>query len=180
MNDEQMQTQGQAPASVAAGASNSPSVEEDEKFFAALGYFGFLFVVPLVAKPKSQYCRFHAKQSMVLFLAFFIALIILATFHLFGSLIMIVLFATYVLAIFRAYKGDLWNIPLVSAFAGKMNVDALYHRAGLAVSGIAGLKEKAQDFASKASQSVKDMGDPDKDKSPPAPSAPPPTAQPPN
>lgn len=141
-------------------SSQAPAAapEEDEKFFAALGYFGFLFVAPLIVKPKSAYCRFHARQSMVLFLVFFLALIVLATFHMIGSLIMLVLFALYVIAIYRAYRGDLWNIPVISTFAGKMNLESLYSKAGLAVSGISGLKEKAAGLAEKAGEAAKSLG----------------------
>lgn len=132
--------------------------DQDEKFFAALGYFAFLFVVPLIVKPKSAYCKFHARQSMVLFLVAIITLIVLASIPWFGSLLTLALFAVYVLAIYKAYHGDLWSIPLVSKYAGKMNVEALYSKAGLAVSGISGLKEKAQGFASQAAEGVKAIG----------------------
>ncbi len=146
-----------APAEQTAPAKPVVTAEDDEKFFAALGYFGFLFIVPLIVKPKSAYCRFHARQSMVLFLSTIIVLIVLASSQMFGSLLTLALFALYVLAIYRAYKGDLWNIPLISQLAGKVNVDALYSKAGLAVSGISGLKEKAAGMASQATEGMKNL-----------------------
>lgn len=133
--------------------------EEDERFFSALGYLGPLFVLTLIAKPKSQYCRFHARQSMVLFLVFFIALIVLAMIPLIGSLLMMALFALYVLAMFRSYQGDMWNIPYVSTFAGKVNVEALYEKAGLAVQGVTDMKEKAGTLAEKTDKVVEKMGE---------------------
>lgn len=163
-------------------------LEEDEKFFAALAYFGPLFVATLVVKPKSAFCKFHARQSMVLFLIFILFLMVLFAVPMIGSLMTFVLFAVYVLAIYRAYKGDLWNIPLVSNFAGKMNIESLYSKAGLAVSGISGLKEKAEGLAQKASETAKSLGKqeegpqapqpPQEQAPPPPPAAPPPAAPP--
>lgn len=166
-----------AEQAVSAGqqdVSVQPKLEEDEKFFAALGYFGPLFIVPLLVKPKSQYCKFHARQSMVLFLAAILILVILAAIPWFGSLLTMAIFAVYVLAIYKAYKGDFWNIPVISKFAGKMNIDALYGKAGLAISSVSGLKEKAATLADKASGTVKELGKQETE----TPAAQPPSQQP--
>ena len=140
------------------------AADADEKFFAALGYFGPLFVVPLIVKPKSAYCKFHAKQSMVLFLVSIVVLIVLAAVPMVGSLLTLAIFALYVLAIYKAYMGDLWNIPVVSGFAGKIDVESLYGKAGLAVSGISGLKDKAADVAAKAGSTMEKLGKQEDDK----------------
>ena len=81
-----------------------------------------------------------------------------------GSLLTLALFAVYILALYRAYKGDLWKIPGVSVFAAKVNVNKLYDTAGLAISNISGLKEKAQSAASNASETVKDLGKQEEEK----------------
>lgn len=162
-----------------AATPNPPIVaEEDEKFFAALGYFAFLFVIPLVAKPKSKYCRFHAKQSMVLFIITILVFVVLAAIPLIGSLLTLALFAVYVIAIYRAYNGELWNIPFVSSFAGKMDLDAIYGKAGVALSGISGMKEKVEGFAGKTEEAVKNMATKQEEK-PTQPPVPPPSAPPP-
>lgn len=163
-----------APSSPEVPQTTASPVAEDEKFFAALAYFGPLFVITLVVKPKSDFCKFHARQSMVLFLIFILFLMVLFAIPWFGSLMTFVLFAVYVLAIYRAYKGDLWNIPVVSKFAGKMNVEMLYSKAGLAVSGISGLKEKAAGLAEQAAKAAQSLG-----KQEEGPQAQPPAAQPP-
>ena len=164
---------------VPGSAHPAGQVDDDEKFFAALGYFAFLFVVPLIVKPKSAYCKFHARQSMVLFLVSILVLVFLAATPMIGSLLTLALFAVYVLAIYKAYKGDLWAIPFVSKFAGKMDVEALYGKAGLAVSGISGLKDKAASMAEQAGQTMKDLGKQDyesKQSPPEVPSASPPVS----
>lgn len=133
-------------------------VESDEKFFAALGYFAFLFVIPLIVKPKSAYCKFHARQSMVMFLGAIIVLIILGLIPWFGSILTFAIFALYVLAIYKAYTGEMWSIPVVSKFAGKMDIEAMYGKAGLAVGSIGGMKEKAAQLADQAGAAAKNLG----------------------
>lgn len=41
---------------------------ENNKVFAILSYIGILFVVGLIAAPKSKFARFHANQGIVLFI----------------------------------------------------------------------------------------------------------------
>lgn len=130
----------------------------DEKFLAALGYFGPLFVIPLLAKPKSQYCKFHAKQSIALFIISILVLIVLASVPMIGSLLTLALFAVYVLAIYQSYNGKAWAIPLVSVFAGKIDLNALYGKAGVALNSISGLKESAAGLADKATQAAQNLG----------------------
>ncbi|MEK9132105.1 MAG: hypothetical protein AAB606_00120 [Patescibacteria group bacterium] len=136
----------------------SGSADNDEKFFAALGYFGPLFVIPLLVKPKSQYCKFHAKQSIALFIISILVLIVLASVPMIGSLLTLTLFAVYVLAIYQSYQGKAWAIPIVSVFAGKIDLNALYEKSGLAVSNISGLKDKAAGLADKATQAAQNLG----------------------
>lgn len=133
-------------------------VEADDKFFAALGYFGPLFVLPLIVKPKSPYCKFHAKQSIVLFIISILVLIVLYTISWFGSILTLALFAIYILAIYKSYYGELWSIPFISNFAGKVDLEALYGKAGLALSGISGLKEKVAGLEDKTGQTVETLG----------------------
>lgn len=46
-----------------------PNDVASNKGMAVLAYFGFLFLVPLLAAPNSQYARFHVNQGLVLFIA---------------------------------------------------------------------------------------------------------------
>ncbi len=41
----------------------------DNKWLALIGYIGLLFLVPMLAAPNSKFARFHANQSIVLFIA---------------------------------------------------------------------------------------------------------------
>jgi uncharacterized membrane protein len=39
---------------------------EENKVFALFSYLGFLFIIPLIAKPDSRYCKFHVNQGIIL------------------------------------------------------------------------------------------------------------------
>lgn len=43
-------------------------MDSNDKVFGVLGYFGLLFLVPLLAG-KTEFTRFHANQGLVLFIA---------------------------------------------------------------------------------------------------------------
>lgn len=42
---------------------------EENKVLAIIGYIGILFLVPMLAAPKSEFAQYHARQSLVLFIA---------------------------------------------------------------------------------------------------------------
>jgi uncharacterized membrane protein len=45
---------------------------EHNKVFAVLAYVGILFLVPLLAAPRSRFARYHTNQGIVLFISFLI------------------------------------------------------------------------------------------------------------
>lgn len=49
-------------------ATMDPNDIAQNKTMAVLAYFGFLFLVPLLAAPNSKYARFHTNQGLVLFI----------------------------------------------------------------------------------------------------------------
>jgi len=101
-----------------------PSVA-DEKIIAAIGYFWILFLVPLLLKKNSEYCQFHAKQSMVLFITS-IALIIINIIPVLGWIISflgwigIIIFG--LLGFVNALQGRKWEVPVLGKFAEKINL----------------------------------------------------------
>ena len=38
---------------------------EENKVFAFFSYLGFLFIIPLIAKPDSRFCKFHVNQGII-------------------------------------------------------------------------------------------------------------------
>ncbi len=162
-----------APKAVPVATGSAPAVtpvtvENDEKIFAVIGYLAFLFVVPLLVKPKSKFCQHHAKQSMVMFLLFIIVLVVLAAIPMVGSIFTLGIFALYILAIYRAYRGDMWNIPVISSISGKIDVSTLYVKGGLNVAQLSQLKDKAAQLGSKMTETVQKLGSQDEGKTPPS------------
>ena len=39
---------------------------EENKVFAFFSYLGFLFIIPLIARPDSRFCKFHVNQGIIL------------------------------------------------------------------------------------------------------------------
>ena len=45
---------------------------ESNKVYALLSYIGILFLVPIIAAPKSKFARYHANQGLTLFICAFV------------------------------------------------------------------------------------------------------------
>jgi uncharacterized membrane protein len=98
---------------VAAEPEYTPEEAQDGKALAAIGYLWVLFFLPLVVKPENRFCRAHAKQAMVLFIAgalgsmFFFAFI-----PLFGAGWMpLLIFILQIVALVKTLQGKFWKIP---------------------------------------------------------------------
>lgn len=100
--------------------SNVPS---DERMLAAIGYFPMVFVLPLIAKPKSAFCQLHAKQGMVISVLTFFILFMLVLMPAIGSLLFLGLIASIGIGGFQAYSGFEWKVPVLTDIASKINVD---------------------------------------------------------
>ncbi len=99
---------------------------QDEKIIAALSYLWILVLIPLLAKKDSEYCQFHAKQGLVLFVASF-AIMVLGMIPFLGWFIVlplgwlaITIFS--VLGIINALQGKKWEIPYIGKYAKKINL----------------------------------------------------------
>lgn len=98
--------------------NSNNSHSENDMYFATLGYFGPLFIIPLIFKRKSAYCRFHAYQSMFMFLLFFLIplFFVLAQKYVtsvpdwLGGILVLVL---YIVAIISTLTLKTWQLPLI-------------------------------------------------------------------
>ena len=92
-------------------------MSSDEKGLSVLSYIGFLFFVPLIAKPNSQFCRFHANQGLVLFLMGYIvsfALKFVPFLHgILGIVWGLLTFVVMILGIINAAQGQMKELPLI-------------------------------------------------------------------
>ncbi len=147
-------------------ATVEPQIESTnaERVFATIGYVGPLFVLPLVAQPKSDYCKFHARQSMALLAIFFLQLIVLVAIPLLGSLLTFALFAAYILCMYNAYMGKMWKIPVVGAIAQKIDFDAFLGKATATVAHMNVVGAAADKVTNAMTSAVKSVTDSANDK----------------
>ena len=96
----------------------SPEEIEDGKVFAGIGYLGILFLLPLLAKPENKFCRAHAKQGMVIFVAWIICGIIPFVGWFIGWPI---LFVLAIIGLIKALQGQFWKVPWLGDIAAKLN-----------------------------------------------------------
>jgi len=105
---------------------------EEGKIFAFIGYWGLLFLVPLLAKKDNKFALFHAKQGMVTCIAMVIVLIVM---HLFliipylGAILYVIFWLVIcVLGVFdiigmiKALTGDYWKMPIFGDIAEKLKI----------------------------------------------------------
>lgn len=97
---------------------------EENKAIACLSYIGILVLIPLLAKKESKFAQFHAKQGLVLFVAFIILSIIMAVPFigwLIGLVGYIVFLVIGIMGIIAALQGQYKAMPIISKFAHYMN-----------------------------------------------------------
>ncbi len=80
-------------------------------------------IVFLIMEKKNEYIRFHALQSVVVFLGLFILNFILGVIPIIGLLISLLLFPVglvlWILLMFKAYKGEKFKLPYIGDFVEK-------------------------------------------------------------
>ena len=92
---------------------------EDNKILAILAYIGILFLVPLLAAPKSKFARFHANQGLVLFLAELITSVACAVPFVgwfAGGVMSIIVVVLAILGIVAAAKGEMKELPIIGKY----------------------------------------------------------------
>jgi uncharacterized membrane protein len=91
----------------------------DNKMMAALSYVGLLFLVPLLAKKDSKYAQEHAKQGLVLCIAY-VALMVIGVVPILGWLVSffgsIALLVLDVIGLVKCLQGEFYEIPVIGKF----------------------------------------------------------------
>lgn len=90
---------------------------QQNKLWALLGYLGILCLVPLLAKKESKFAQFHAKQGLLVFIAWFFVWI-----PVLGWLLGIALFFAWIIAVINVLSGKYWKIPVIGDYAEKINI----------------------------------------------------------
>lgn len=104
--------------------ANDPQVKKDieeNKIVAALSYISFLCLVPLILKPKSQFCKFHGKQGIILVIGEVINsfLFFIPPLFFIGSVALLVL---SIIGVLKTLNGEYWEMPYLSEYAKKINI----------------------------------------------------------
>jgi uncharacterized membrane protein len=128
--NEQAPAQTEAPAAVP--AAPKPNVPSDEKLLGALCYVPFLCALtcPLavIKKPESKFTEFHAGQGFVLFVTWFLSLFVVGILGslMIGSLLWLLLLAASGLGLIKAFAGEMFEIPGLSAVAAHIPVKKFF------------------------------------------------------
>ena len=93
---------------------------EDNRILATLSYVLFLFILPL-GKKDSPFCQFHAKQGIVVFVAWVIISFV-GWIPITGWAARIALIVVNFMAIVKTWNGEMWEIPYLASYAKKINL----------------------------------------------------------
>lgn len=93
----------------------------ENKYVAMLSYLGILFLVPLLVKKESAFAQFHAKQGLVIAIAWMIGWVFFWI-PLFGQIAMLALLVVNIMALVKTYAGEAWEIPVVEDIVKKLNI----------------------------------------------------------
>jgi uncharacterized membrane protein len=97
---------------------------EEGKSLAWLSYIWLLFLVPLLAKKDNKFCKFHAKQGLVLFIAEIIVSII-NVIPILGQIIWLLCALFFliiaIMGIVQSLGGKYWKMPILGGLAEKFN-----------------------------------------------------------
>jgi uncharacterized membrane protein len=125
----QQTAQPEKPAAPKPPAEPPVKTTQEERMWAAIGYIAFLGVVTLAMKPKSEFCKKHASQGIVLFVIWFIGLIVLALpIALLSGLGFIVIVGISVLAIIgivKSISSHEFKLPVLTDLAKMVPIGAI-------------------------------------------------------
>lgn len=90
---------------------------KENKFWAFVGYLGILCLIPLLAKKDSPFAQFHAKQGLILTIAWFFFWI-----PFFGWILGLAVFILWIMGIVNVFSGKMKPLPIVGDLAKKINL----------------------------------------------------------
>lgn len=98
---------------------------EDNKIIAAIAYLGILAFIPLLLRKDSPFAQHHARQGLALFMVWIawgiVGLVFsLAQLSALVSLGYLALFVLVIIGFSKAWKGELWQLPIIGEYAKKL------------------------------------------------------------
>ena len=95
--------------------NDKEKVIEEGKTLAWLSYLGILFLVPLLVKADNEFCKFHVKQGIVIFIGWVIVNILWAIPFIgwfTATVCYVILLIVSVAGIIKSVQGEYWKAPL--------------------------------------------------------------------
>ncbi len=121
--------QPQPPVAPKAPAAIPLKTTQEERMWSAIGYIAFLGVVTLAMMPKSEFCKKHAQQGILLFVFWFIGLILLAfpisILSGIGGLIIVASTVIAILGIVKSISSYELKLPVLSDLAKMVPAEAI-------------------------------------------------------
>jgi fumarate reductase subunit D len=98
---------------------------KEGKVWAILAYLGILCLLPLLLKKENKFALHHAKQGLVLFIGWLIAIFI-NIIPIIGQVIFLIFMLTYgiyaIIGIIQSLMGKYWKAPIISKWAEKISI----------------------------------------------------------
>ncbi len=101
--------------------NQSSSVSPEEKNIAVLSYLFLLFLVPLLLKRDSEFAQFHAKQGLVLAIAWFVVMIF-GMIPFIGMLLWLFCLVLSIIGIVNALSGQKKPLPIIGKYADNFKI----------------------------------------------------------
>lgn len=105
--------------------SSTQEVVEQGKIYAFLGYWGILFLVPILAKRDNEFAVFHGKQGLVLFILEII-FTVLGYIPFIGYVISplgyIICGIMAIIGMAQSLNGKYWKMPWLGEYAEKIKI----------------------------------------------------------
>jgi len=124
MEEEQNQ-QAKDSEVVSSASSGSSSMSSDDKGIALLSYLFLLCLVPLLTKKDSPFVQFHARQGLVLVVAWFVNWII-GIVPVIGWVVAflgnLLLLGLSIMGIVNVVQGKKVELPFIGKYAKKINL----------------------------------------------------------
>lgn len=94
--------------------------DKDYRVTAALAYVFLLFFIPMTKK-DSEFCQFHAKQGIVMFVVW-IVVSFLAWIPFVGWAAWLSMLVINIMAIVKTLNGEKWEIPYLGKYAKQIKL----------------------------------------------------------
>lgn len=121
MEEQTTQNQTQTPPTPGQAPQGADKDIQENKTIAYLSYLGILFLVPMLVKKESKFAQFHAKQGLILTIAWFLGSFLYVFMGL-GALIHLVLIIFSIMGLINVSKGEMKDLPVVGDIAKKFNI----------------------------------------------------------